>query len=161
MNKLHIDVLQENIIILNSSIDWVKRSYEQTKDIGQKDSYSAEEFDKLEVLTSRYARTTDMLVNKVLRSIDTVESEDIGTIIDIMNRAEKRGIVQSADLLHTIKDLRNDIVHEYKIKEIPKFFAKVLQYTPILIEIADNVNKYCSKYFKCLSIHNDSNLPQS
>ncbi|GHV89455.1 hypothetical protein AGMMS50267_18150 [Spirochaetia bacterium] len=146
MNDLHINVLWENINALNLSADWVKRSYEQTKNIGQKDTYSAEEFDKLEVLTSRYARTTDMLVNKVLRSIDTVESEDIGTIIDIMNRAAKRGIVQSADLLHTIKDLRNNIVHEYQIKEIPKFFAGVIKYTPVLLEIIDKVKDYCSKY---------------
>ncbi|GHV86425.1 hypothetical protein AGMMS50230_20330 [Spirochaetia bacterium] len=146
MNKLHIDVLRENLDTLNLSADWVKRSYEQTKTIGEKDNYSLEEFDKLEVLTSRYSRTTDMLVNKVLRSIDTVESEDIGTIIDIMNRAEKRRIVQSAELLHNIKDLRNSIVHEYQIKEIQKFFNKVLQYTPMLIEIIIKVNDYCSKY---------------
>jgi uncharacterized protein YutE (UPF0331/DUF86 family) len=87
-----------------------------------------------------------MLVNKVLRSIDTVESEDIGTIIDIMNRAEKRGIVQSAELLHTIKDLRNSIVHEYQITEIVKFFADVLRYTPVLLEISKNVNVYCTRY---------------
>jgi hypothetical protein len=82
--------------------------------IEKKDGYSNEEFAQFEVLTSRYARTTDMLVNKVLRSIDTVELEDIGTVIDIMNRAEKCGIVSSAELLHTIKDLKNNIVHEYK-----------------------------------------------
>ena len=146
MNKLHIEVLKENVNTLNKSAEWVLRSYEQSKGIGKKDVYSDEEFDKLENLASRYARTTDMLVNKVLRSIDTAESEDIGTIIDIMNRAEKRGIVQSAELLHTIKDLRNNIVHEYQITEITKFFADIQKYTPVLLEIIKNVNEYCSKY---------------
>jgi len=42
-----------------------------------------------------------------------------------MNRAEKRGIVSSTELLHAIKDLRNNIVHEYKIAEITRFFADV------------------------------------
>jgi hypothetical protein len=147
MKKIHIDILQENINILNLSAGWVQRSYEQTKSIEKNENYTAEEFDKLENQASRYARTTDMLVNKVLRSIDTVESEDIGTIIDIMNRAEKRGIVQSAGLLHIIKDLRNNIVHEYKIAEITRFFAEVIKYTPILLEIIKNVNEYCTKYF--------------
>ncbi|MCL2247215.1 MAG: hypothetical protein FWC10_08935 [Lentimicrobiaceae bacterium] len=87
-----------------------------------------------------------MLVNKVLRSIDTVEFEDIGTIIDIMNRAEKRGIVSSAELLRTIKDLRNNIVHEYKIAEITRFFDDIQKHTPILLEIIKNVNVYCEKY---------------
>ena len=146
MNKLNLEILRENINILNLSAEWVRRSYEQTKTIEQKDTYSSEEFDKLENLTSRYSRTTDMLVNKVLRSIDTVESEDIGTIIDIMNRAEKRGIVESAELLHTIKDLRNHIVHEYQISEIAGFFGDVVKYTPVLLDIIENVNKYCAKY---------------
>jgi len=148
MNKLHIEVLRENINKLNLSAEWVQRSYEQTKAIVRKDVYSIDEFDRLENLSSRYARTTDMLVNKVLRSIDTVESEDIGTIIDIMNRAEKRGIVESAELLHTIKDLRNNIAHEYQITEITKFFADVIKYAPVLLEIIKNVNKYCTRYLE-------------
>jgi uncharacterized protein YutE (UPF0331/DUF86 family) len=146
MNQIHIDILRENITLLNLNADWVRHSYEQTNKIEPKVKYATEEFDKLENLTSRYARTTDMLVNKVLRSIDTVESEDIGTIIDIMNRAEKRGIVSSAELLHTIKDLRNNIVHEYKIAEITRFFADVQKYTPLLLDIIQKVNVYCTRY---------------
>jgi len=148
MNQIHIDILRENINTLNLSADWVRYSYEQTINIEQKTEYEIEEFNKLENLTSRYARTTDMLVNKVLRSIDTVESEDIGTIIDIMNRAEKRGIVSSAELLHTIKDLRNNIVHEYKITEITRFFADVKKYTPLLLDLIQEVNVYCTRYLK-------------
>ena len=148
MNQKYIDILKENLNALNLSVIWVNHSYELTSTIGLKDEYTVEEFDKLENLASRYSRTTDMLVNKVLRSIDTVESEDIGTIIDIMNRAEKRGIVSSADLLHTIKDLRNNIIHEYKIAEITRFFEDVLKYTPFLLEIIKKVNEYCSRYFK-------------
>jgi len=146
MNQIYIDILRENLNTLNLSANWVKHSYEQTAAIDQKAEYETEEFDKLENLTSRYARTTDMLVNKVLRSIDTVELEDIGTIIDIMNRAEKRGIVSSAELLHTIKDLRNNIVHEYKIAEITRFFADVKKYTPLLLDIIKKVNEYCARY---------------
>jgi len=111
VNQLHIDILRENIKSLNLSCSRLMYSFEKCKKTGIKDTYSNEEFETYEAMTSRYARTTDMLVNKVLRSIDTVESEDIGTIIDIMNRAEKRGIVSSAELLHTIKDLRNNITH--------------------------------------------------
>jgi hypothetical protein len=138
--------LRENINALNLSADWVRYSYEQTATIAPKKDYTVDEFNMLENLTSRYARTTDMLVNKVLRSIDIVELEDTGTIIDIMNRAEKRGIVSSAELLRTIKDLRNNIAHEYKITEITGFFADVLKYTPVLLEIIQNTNAYCARY---------------
>ena len=143
---MYIDLLKENLNTLNLSVEWVKHSYEQTYKIEQKNNYTTDEFDKLENLSSRYARTTDMLVNKVLRSIDTVELEDSGTIIDIMNRAEKRGLVSSAELLRNIKDLRNNIVHEYKIAAITAFFEDVLKFTPLLLEIINKVNEYCKKY---------------
>ena len=148
MNDSISELLKENIKTLNLSANWVRRSYEQTHKIIIKENYTDEEFDMLENMSSRYARTTDMLVNKVLRTIDSYEYEDIGTIIDIMNRAEKRSLVSSAELLHRIKDLRNNIVHEYKISEIAKFFADILKYTPILLEIINNINKYCEKYIK-------------
>jgi uncharacterized protein YutE (UPF0331/DUF86 family) len=148
MNKLHLEVLQENLQKLNLSSEWVRKSYEQAVKINKKEDYTLEEFEKLEVLASRYARTTDMLVNKVLRSIDTLELEDIGNTIDIMNRAEKRGIVESAELLHTIKDLRNNIVHEYQIDEVAKSFGDIIKYSPVLLEIIKKVNEYCARYLQ-------------
>ena len=79
-----------------------------TKDI---DSVLAEN------LVGRYARTIDVIVNKVFRSIDAVELEDGGTMIDVANRAEKRGIVESADRVRDLKGLRNDIVHAYETED--------------------------------------------
>lgn len=146
MNKLHLEVLKDNLYKLNLSSEWVRKSYEQAVKINIKDDYTIEEFEKLEVLASRYARTTDMLVNKALRSIDTLELEDIGNVIDIMNRAEKRGIVESAEILHILKDLRNNIVHEYQIEKVAKFFGEIVKYSPVLLEIIKKVNEYCMRY---------------
>ena len=147
MNNSHVEVLKEKLALLNLSAEWVKRSYDQCAAIGIKENYSKNEFDKFENLTSRYARTVDMLVNQTLRSLDTVELTDSGTIIDIMNRAEKRGIVESAGIVHKLKDLRNEIVHEYQIEQIECFFESVLVSTPILLETIDSLQKYSQKYF--------------
>ena len=135
MNKISLDILKKNIEVLNLSAQLVQRSYDQTHKIVLKNEYTDDEFDKLENLASRYARTTDMLVNKVLRSIDTYEYEEIRTIIDVMNRAEKRRIVSSTENLQALKDLRNNIVHEYQIKEISRFFEDKIKYTPVLLDI--------------------------
>ena len=43
MNKIHLEVLQENVNKLNLSAEWVQRSYEQTRAIEQKDVYSIDE----------------------------------------------------------------------------------------------------------------------
>jgi uncharacterized protein YutE (UPF0331/DUF86 family) len=71
---------------------------------------------------------------------------DAGTIIDIMNRAEKRSIVQSAEILHELKDLRNEIAHEYQIEQIERFFELVMTSTPLLLEIIENVRTYSERY---------------
>jgi uncharacterized protein YutE (UPF0331/DUF86 family) len=146
MNKKHLEILKEKLDLLKQSADWVKRSYEQCVRIGIKNEYSKDEFDKFENLTSRYARTTDMLVNQALRSLDAVELVDSGTVIDIMNRAEKRGIVESSQTLHELKDLRNEIAHEYQIAQIERFFESILKNTPVLLEIIDNLQLYSEKY---------------
>ena len=114
--------------------------------IGTKDSYSEDEFDDFENLVGRYARSIDVIMNKVFRSIDAVELEDGGTMIDVVNRAEKRRLVESADRLRTLKDLRNDIVHEYETDDLPALFQQTLDAVPELFLIAANIEKYCSPF---------------
>jgi len=48
--------------------------------------------------------------------------------------------------LRKLKDLRNSIAHEYIAEKIDRFFDKVMEYTPLLREIIDNLNVYCTKY---------------
>jgi len=72
---------------------------------------------------------------------------DSGSIIDIMNRAEKRGIVESAEVLHELKDLRNEIALEYQIDRIELFFNDVLNAVPQLFQFIENLRSYCQKYF--------------
>jgi hypothetical protein len=114
--------------------------------IGIRDNYTDDEFDRFENLTSRYARTTDLLIGKVLRSIDRVELMESGSIIDAANGAEKRGIVESVSALRDLKDLRNEITHEYETEDIKSLFSLVLASTPRLFGIADRTIKYCEKY---------------
>ncbi len=45
-----------------------------------------------------------------------------------------------------MKDLRNDIVHEYFDEDMKAHFDEMLEYSPKLIEIIKNTIKYSSKY---------------
>jgi hypothetical protein len=147
MDKSSIEVLKENLSAVNLSLKRLMYSYEICKKAGLKDVYSEEEFVDFEAMTSRYARTTDMLINKVLRSLDTVEYIDSGTIIDTVNSAEKRGIADSQDL-RKLKDLRNSIAHEYVTENIVRFFDMVLEFTPLLKTVIDNLNNYCAQHLE-------------
>jgi hypothetical protein len=146
MSDAALDVLKDNLASLTSSLAWLKRSYNRCMQIGIKDVYTEDEFDQFENLTSRYARTVDLLINKMLRSIDAVEFVDGGSIIDAANRAEKRGLVGSVSLLRDIKDLRNEIAHEYETDDLRLLFSSVLDATPQVHAVVGQVLAYCSGY---------------
>jgi len=145
MDKGSIEILKENLYAVNLSLNRLMYSFEKCSTISLKETYSNEEFEAFEAMTSRYARTTDMLINKVLRSLDAVEYIDGGTIIDATYNTEKRGIA-SAQELRKLKDLRNLIAHEYVTEKIVRFFDKVLEFTPLLKTVIERLNEYCSRY---------------
>ena len=146
-NTATIEVLKENLEFLSDASKWLKRSYNQCKDINIGKSQSEDDFDKFESLTSRFARAIDFLIHKVFRSIDTYEFEDGGTILDVINHAHKRNIFESIDEIRALKDLRNDIAHNYHDDSLTEIFIDTLSYTPSLIKLIENTQKYCERYF--------------
>ncbi|GHV78178.1 hypothetical protein AGMMS49942_29990 [Spirochaetia bacterium] len=148
MGDAILETLKVNLKNLAASLDWLHRSFDICIKIGSKTEYGKDEFDQFENLTSRYARTTDLLINKMMRSIDAVELIDSGSIIDAANRAEKRGIIDSVSQLRNLKDLRNEIAHEYETEDLSKLFTLVLDAVPRLFVLADRTVNYCGKYTK-------------
>ncbi len=141
-----IKILQENLDILTEAIYWLKRSYNKYAVIGIKTEYSEDEFDAIETLASRFARVSDIIFQKLFRSIDNVELEDQGALIDAVNRAHKKGLIDSPDEAREIKDLRNQIVHEYVKSDLQNVFKDIFEFTPRLLTICENIFNYCKKY---------------
>jgi len=147
--KTKIEILQERIENLVKSKEHLLYSYNSCKKLKDENAeLSGEYFVQYEALTARYGRTIDILVNSVMRGIDIVEYVEAGTIIDVINRAEKRNFVETADELRTMKDLRNEIVHTYDSEEYEETFDDVLELTPAVFSIIDKVILYCEKYTK-------------
>lgn len=142
----YVENLAQDLELLEKSLLWLKRSYDICSAFGDKTAFSPEEYDAVETLTSRYARTSDILIQKIFRSIDKVELEDRGTMIDVVNRADKRGLFESVNEIRAIRDLRNQIAHEYSNEELEKLFADVMRFTPRLQRIADNIFAYSSRF---------------
>ena len=128
------------------ALRWLERSHGFCQKIRIKDTYTDEEYDHFETLTSRYARVTDMLISKVFRSLDRVEFLQSGTLIDVVNRAHKRNLIDSVDQLRSLKDLRNDIAHEYAHGNLPELFKEVFAVIPILQDIATKTTDYARQY---------------
>jgi len=140
-------VLKQNIEYLQKQLKWLTRSYELCKSIGLKSTYSESEFDNFETLSGRFARTIDFLVRKVFRSIDDLEFESQGTLIDTVNNALKRNLIPDRNLFNSMRDLRNEIAHEYLEEELASTFKDLLELTPYLIEIVNNTIHYSNKNY--------------
>lgn len=111
---------------------------------GQK--LAQEDLGKFESLTARFARFNDILLQKIFRLIDTIDLDDTGTVRDRINRAEKKGLIEDAQRFIEIRELRNSIAHEYQPESLKVIFPETLQATPILLDIAERVRKYCQRY---------------
>lgn len=146
--KEYVQLLLKNLGSLEKSTRWLLRSIKLCDVIGIKEQYSEQEYDAFESLTSRFARVSDILTQKVLRSLDKVEFEDQAgsTMLDIFNRAEKRGIVGSVEELRLIRELRNRIAHEYAEEEFQNVFAQILVNAKKLIQVSEQIHQYCRRF---------------
>jgi len=131
---------------LERAQDVLRYSYEKCRGIKISDGLSYEEMETFEALTSRFARLSDIITQKVIRAFDILDLDDDGTVRDRINRAEKKGIITRADDFIDIRILRNEIAHEYKTEAIYSIFSKVLELTPILIASVDGITLYAQKY---------------
>lgn len=143
--KNEIELYRHEYSLLKKSAAMLENSYERCKRIGIKSDYTVEELEKFEALTSRFARTSDIIVQKIFRLIDMIELEPNGTIIDRINRAERRGLINSADTFKNIRRIRNDIAHEYVPSVLEEIFIEVFELTPYLLDCVKSVEKYGQK----------------
>jgi len=141
-----IDNLKENSQQLSGAFKWLQRSYQQCQNIKFNQTLSEDEFDSLENLSSRFARTVDILINKMYRAIDRVEMVAQGTLIDTINNAEKRNLIDSVEQARTLKDIRNEIAHEYILEELQPLFIEVMKETKQLSELCNKVLNYSQQY---------------
>lgn len=141
-------VLQNNIDALKKQLSWLKRSFEICKNHDTNIDYSNDDFDSFETLAGRFSRSINFLVRKAFRSFDDYEFEGQGTLIDTVNNAHKRGLFQNIEDMKRIRDLRNEIVHEYLDESLSDNFTELIELTPKLIEIIENTIEYFKKYSK-------------
>lgn len=142
----HVQALEETLRNLAESARWLRRSYARCLKASTKRDLTPADLDAFEALTGRYARTSDMILQKLFRGLDALELEDQGTLLDTLNRAEKRGLIVSAADFREIRELRNEIAHEYAQENLRPLFDSILEHTPTLLEIITRSHDYCLRY---------------
>lgn len=69
--------------------------------------------ERLDAFVSRFGRLQDTVGDKLLPVLLTAQAEKPGSAIDNLDRAEKLGLIESADVWLAMRKLRNQMVHEY------------------------------------------------
>ena len=105
-------------------------------------SPSEEELARIEAFTSRFARVVDLMSKRVLRAIDAFEMYEPGTLLDVANRAEKRGVIESVEWLRELKDTRNRISHDYAGDLLPEVLAYCRAELPRLSAACERIATY-------------------
>lgn len=141
-----LPILRAALVDLDKMSAWLRQSWNRCRAIPATEAQSEAHAEVVEAFTSRFARTVDLLANKVLRALDLVELEPSGSLLDVLNRAERRGVVNSAERLREMKNLRNLIAHDYAGEYFSETFRQCLEFTPELLDVTQRVRSYCARF---------------
>jgi len=127
---------------LDKAAAYLEASLLRCADLLGRETWSAEELERLESLSSRFARTADLLTQRVMRLVDELELQSPGTLLDRIHRVEKRGWVEHADQLRRIRELRNMIAHEYAADQLAVLYSEIFKKAPQLLAIVTKAVVY-------------------
>lgn len=139
-------LLQEQLALAEAARAVLNESYTRAAPIlattAQSVALSAEQRETLEALTARFSRFGDFLLQRLFRTLDEYELTAEGSLLDRLNRFEKRGIIASAADWRQIRELRNEIAHEYLIEKSDRVVSEAFQKVPTLFAAFDEFKRY-------------------
>jgi hypothetical protein len=143
MTPQKVELLQEELAGLQLAATHLEYSINRCVNlIGQKE-IPPEQLERLESLSSRFARLADLLIQRIFRLIDDIELTGNGTLLDRIYRAEKRDWANASELIR-IRELRNLIAHEYANDKMPEIYTAVTVVSPILLAVVPKVVAYAN-----------------
>ena len=136
-DKHLIDLLKGEWEMFEKSINTLERSRNKCSKLYLKKDYTFEEEEAFDSLTSKYGRTSDLYTQKILRTTWMLLHEGFIPFIDMMNQCAKIGVINSSDALIEMRDLRNQVAHEYIPESVHSLVPEVLTMTIVLFENID------------------------
>jgi hypothetical protein len=124
-------LLLEQTVAFRKAMNALSFSFEKCKRFDPGANSSDEDSESIEAMTSRFARASDVLIQKVLGALDAAELEEPGSILERIHRADRRGISGPANSLEEVRILRNVISHEYAFEKSDEVFQTFFDLRPL------------------------------
>lgn len=148
MNPDKLLLLRNELNNLDKAAAYLATSIDRSSGLAGRSDLSAEELERLESMASRFARLSDLLTQRVMRLMDDLELTPEGSMLDRIQRAEKRGWVQSAQDLVRIRELRNLVAHEYAADRMAELYTGISRLAPLLLAVVPKVRSYAEDLAK-------------
>jgi hypothetical protein len=142
-----IEQFEQNFQQLELSLESLEYSYNKCQSFDLQKKLSPEQLEALEALTARFARSADILTQKVFKSLFLLLQEEQATFLDAASFVEKLEIVEKADDLLMIRELRNCISHEYSVQELNEVFENTLKNIPLLQAVIARTQAFFKEKF--------------
>lgn len=115
-------------------VDWVNQLPE-----------NPEAAERLEAFVSRFGRMQDTIADKLLPRWLMALAETPGSQIEILNRAERLGTIESVQKWLEARKLRNRLVHEYMedIRDFSEALALAREYSLMLLRTYNCIRDFC------------------
>ncbi|MDP1659476.1 MAG: hypothetical protein Q8L73_09035 [Methylotenera sp.] len=143
MTREKVELLQEELIGLQLTANHLQYSLERCLHLIGKKELPPDQLERLESLSSRFSRLSDLLIQRIFRLIDDIELTGSGTILDRIYRAEKRNWADASAMIK-IRELRNLIAHEYANEKMPEIYSAVTTLSPVLLAAVPKVIDYAN-----------------
>ena len=97
--------------------------------------------ERVDAFVSRFGRLQDTVGDKLLPNYLNAVGETAGPAVDNLNRAEKLGLVGSVEIWMALRDLRNQMMHEYMedLDKLTEALNKGHEHVTTLTEDADRI----------------------
>ena len=136
-------ILDESMDALAKCAEQLSFSLKKCVDISA--PFTADNLESIEALTSRFARTADVLTHKAVKSLLLYLREDTMTFLDVANYLEKIRVANTFDDVIHIRELRNEIAHEYSNRDTAELLDACLAFSPTLFDMMSRLVEYVHK----------------
>ena len=89
--------------------------------------------ERIDAFVARFGRLQDTLGDKLLPAFLQFMAETPGTVLENLDRAEKLGLIRSADVWMALRKLRNRMIHEYVAEPSELLGALVSAHEQIIV----------------------------
>jgi len=105
-------------------------------------SLTLDEEEHWEAYCLRFARLQDLLVKRFFRLLATEDDPAwSGSVRDLLNLMEKKSIIASSHDWMALRELRNQMAHEYEESALQALYERARDSAPLFLYVKDKVSE--------------------